>query len=159
MYYIINGLKINIKSDVLRDLKKYYYSSWKYETGGILLGKFNKENKVIEIAEVYELKSNLFSRILYRRNAKKAQKIINKRWRQTAGVINYVGEWHTHPGMQAIPSTTDLNSLSEISIKVRDSLPGTLLLIVGEAEKINLVVQCGNAIKMQLITEDESEEE
>ena len=33
MYYIINGLKINIKSDVLSDLKKYYYSSWKYETG------------------------------------------------------------------------------------------------------------------------------
>ena len=61
--------------------------------------------------------------------------------------------------MQAIPSTTDLNSLSEISIKVRDFLPGTLLLIVGEAEKINLVVQCGDAIKMQLITEDEREEE
>lgn len=131
----------------------------KYETGGILLGKFNKENKVIEIAEVYEIKTNFFSRILYRRNAKKAQKIINKRWRQTDGVINYIGEWHTHPGMQAIPSTTDLNSLSEISTKVRDFLPGTLLLIVGEGEKINLVVQCGGVIKMQLITEEEREEE
>lgn len=61
--------------------------------------------------------------------------------------------------MQAIPSTTDLNSLSEISTKVRDFLPGTLLLIVGEGEKINLVVQCGGVIKMQLITEEEREEE
>ena len=114
MYYIINGIKINIKSDVLSDLKKYYYASLKYETGGILLGKFNKENKVIEIAEVYEIKTNFFSRILYRRNAKKAQKIINKRWRQTDGVINYIGEWHTHSVNEPILSITDKRLINQL---------------------------------------------
>lgn len=40
-----------------------------------LLGKFNKENRVVEITEVHELKTNFFSRILYKRSGRKAQKI------------------------------------------------------------------------------------
>lgn len=155
MYHIINDLKIIIKPEVFSDLKRYYYSSMKYETGGILLGKFNRNNRVIEIVEVYELKTNFFSRILYRRNARKAQKIVNKRWLETDGVINYIGEWHTHPCMQPIPSDTDMHSLKEIAAKVRDSLPGTLLIIVGKDEKINLIVQREDTIKMQLLSEGE----
>ncbi len=155
MYHIINDLKILVRPEVLSDLRRYYYSGMKYETGGILLGKFNRNNRVIEIVEVYELKTNFFSRILYRRNARKAQKIINKRWRETDGVINYIGEWHTHPCMQAIPSDTDINSLKEIAEKVRDTLPGTILIIVGKDEKINLVVQHEDTIKMQLLSAGE----
>ena len=150
---MINDLKITIKPEVISDLKRYYYSSLKYETGGILLGKFNRINRIIEIMEVYELKTNFFSRTLYRRNARKAQKIINKRWSETDGVINYVGEWHTHPYMQAIPSDTDIDSLREITAKVKDSLPGTLLIIVGRNEKINLIAQREDTIKMQFLSE------
>ena len=113
MYHIINNLKIIVKPEVISDLKRYYCSSIKYETGGILLGKFNRNNRVIEIVEVYELKTNFFSRIFYSRNARKAQKIIDKRWHETDGIINYVGEWHTHPCMQAIPSDTDINSFTK----------------------------------------------
>ena len=153
MYHMINDLKITIKPEVISDLKRYYYSSLKYETGGILLGKFNRINRIIEIMEVYELKTNFFSRTLYRRNARKAQKIINKRWSETDGVINYVGEWHTHPYMQAIPSDTDIDSLREITAKVKDSLPGTLLIIVGRNEKINLIAQREDTIKMQFLSE------
>ena len=135
MYHMINDLKITIKPEVISDLKRYYYSSLKYETGGILLGKFNRINRIIEIMEVYELK------------------IINKRWSETDGVINYVGEWHTHPYMQAIPSDTDIDSLREITAKVKDSLPGTLLIIVGRNEKINLIAQREDTIKMQFLSE------
>lgn len=158
MYYIINDLKIIIKPEVFRDLKRYYYCNTKYETGGILLGKFNRNNGIIEIVEIYELKTNFFSTIFYKRNARKAQKIINKRWFETEGVINYIGEWHTHPSMQASPSETDIHSLKEITAKVRDSLPGTLLIIVGKDEKINLIVQRENTIEMQLLAEEEKGE-
>ena len=158
MYHIINDLKITIKPEVLSDLKRYYYSNTKYETGGILLGKFNRNNRIIEIVEAYELKTNFFSRILYQRNTRKAQKIINKRWFETDGVINYVGEWHTHPCMQVSPSDTDIHSLKEITAKVKDSLPGTLLIIVGKDEKINLIVQREDVIEMQLLSEEENGE-
>ena len=96
MKYNINDLKIIVNDKILDDIRKYYCLNTNYETGGILLGKFNKENRVVEITEVHELKTNFFSRILYKRSGRKAQKIINRRWHETNGVINYIGEWHTH---------------------------------------------------------------
>ena len=79
MKYNINDLKIIVNDKILDDIRKYYCLNTNYETGGILLGKFNKENRVVEITEVHELKTNFFSRILYKRSGRKAQKIINRR--------------------------------------------------------------------------------
>ena len=38
--------------------------------------------------------------------------------------------------------------LKKITAKVRDSLSGTLLIIVGKDEKINLIIQRENTIEM-----------
>lgn len=130
-----------------------------YETGGILLGKFNKENRVVEITEVHELKTNFFSRILYKRSGRKAQKIINRRWNETNGVINYIGEWHTHPNMQAVPSSTDISSLKEITEKVKGVLPGTILIIAGKENQTNLILQKDNAIWIQSLLKEKEEGE
>ena len=159
MNYEINNLKIIVKDEVIDNIKKSYWSNLKYETGGILLGKFNRKNKLIEISEVYELKTNLFTKILYKRNARKAQKIINKRWKETEGIINYIGEWHTHPNMLAHPSGTDINSLKEIHDKVKRVLPGTILIIAGKDENINLIVQSGDIIEMRILSKEKERKE
>ena len=159
MNYEINNLKIIVKDEVIDNIKKSYWSNLKYETGGILLGKFNRKNKLIEISEVYELKTNLFSKILYKRNARKAQKIINKRWKETEGIRNYIGEWHTHPNMLAHPSGTDINSLKEIHDKVKRVLPGTILIIAGKDENINLIVQSGDIIEMRILSKEKERKE
>ena len=159
MNYEINNLKIIVKDEVIDNIKKSYWSNLKYETGGILLGKFNRKNKLIEISEVYELKTNLFSKILYKRNARKPQKIINKRWKETEGIINYIGEWHTHPNMLAHPSGTDINSLKEIHDKVKRVLPGTILIIAGKDENINLIVQSGDIIEMRILSKEKERKE
>ena len=159
MNYEINNLKIIVKDEVIDNIKKSYWSNLKYETGGILLGKFNRKNKLIEISEVYELKTNLFSKILYKRNARKAQKIINKRWKETEEIINYIGEWHTHPNMLAHPSGTDINSLKEIHDKVKRVLPGTILIIAGKDENINLIVQSGDIIEMRILSKEKERKE
>lgn len=130
-----------------------------FSTGGILLGKFNKENRVVEITEVHELKTNFFSRILYKRSGRKAQKIINRRWHETNGVINYIGEWHTHPNMQAVPSSTDISSLKEITEKVKGVLPGTILIIAGKENQTNLILQKDNAIWIQSLLKEKEEGE
>lgn len=157
MNYKISNLKIIIKEQVVDDIRKYYWLNIKYETGGILLGKFNRESKSIEISEIYELKINFFSKVLYKRCAKKAQKIIDKRWKETQGTINYIGEWHTHPNMLALPSKVDINSLKEINEKVKKILPCTILMIAGKDEKISLIVQNGNIIEMKILSKEEVE--
>ena len=158
MNYNINGMKIIIRDSVISDIKKYYRTAMAYETGGILLGKFNRENRIIEITEVYELKTHFFSKILYKRSTKKAQKIINSRWNETNGRINYIGEWHTHPNMQPNPSITDLKSLEVINLLVKNILPSTILIIIGKDEKVNIIVQNTNGIKMKLLTKEKCEE-
>lgn len=159
MKYNINDLKIIVNDKILDDIRKYYCLLINYETGGILLGKFNKENRVVEITEVHELKTNFFSRILYKRSGRKAQKIINRRWHETNGVINYIGEWHTHPNMQAVPSSTDISSLKEITEKVKGVLPGTILIIAGKENQTNLILQKDNAIWIQSLLKEKEEGE
>lgn len=152
MNYTINGLKIIIKKDVISDIRTKYNFNTRYETGGIFLGKFSNENKVIEVIESHELKTTFFSQVFYRRNVKKAQKIIDKRWSESGGILNYVGEWHTHPNMQAYPSSTDISSLKKMAEKVENVLPGIILLIAGKDEMVNLIVQREGTIKMQLLS-------
>lgn len=84
---------------------------------------------------------------------------INRRWHETNGVINYIGEWHTHPNMQAVPSSTDISSLKEITEKVKGVLPGTILIIAGKENQTNLILQKDNAIWIQSLLKEKEEGE
>lgn len=141
MQICLEQINIEIGEDIIDKVKRYYSLSTKYETGGILLGNINEVGKEIRISEIYELKSGFFSKVFYKRNVKKAQKIINQRWKETDGLMNYVGEWHTHPDMSAIPSHTDQKSLHKIHMQTEAVLPGTIMLIVGYNSEINIVVE------------------
>lgn len=73
--------------------------------------------------------------------------------------INYIGEWHTHPNMQAVPSSTDISSLKEITEKVKGVLPGTILIIAGKENQTNLILQKDNAIWIQSLLKEKEEGE
>jgi hypothetical protein len=60
---------------------------------------------------------------------------VNEAAARTAGIVGYVGEWHSHPrGHSANPSPDDLIQLAELSLGMHaDGLPA-LQLIVGESD-------------------------
>ena len=68
-----------------------------------------------------------------------------------------IGEWHTHPNMQAVPSSTDISSLKEITEKVKGVLPGTILIIAGKENQTNLILQKDNAIWIQSLLKEKEE--
>lgn len=142
MIFKANGITVIIPEDVVCELNRYYIDNTK-EIGGILLGRF-LEGKVYEVTEIACINSQYNTRIHYQRDVKKAQSIINKRWRETTGEINYLGEWHTHPNMCAMPSSTDMESLSAIMKQVRHVLPVVILLILGGNNKTSLNVRKEN---------------
>jgi len=146
MRYKINGVFIKLEQDVIYQLNAYYQENTQYETGGILLGCIGDEGNVIVIREAYQIKSTWYSPIQYKRNAKKAQKIINKRWRETEGFINYVGEWHTHPNMRPLPSSIDKKSLYKITNCIDKQIPVVALLILGKDNETTLTVGRGQKI-------------
>ncbi len=146
MEFQIDNIKIRLCDKILRDLNSIYINNQMFETGGILLGKFTKSLDSIDICEVYEIKTGLFSRIYYKRNVKKAQRIIDARWKESNGEINYLGEWHTHPNMRALASSTDFNSLKNLLYKVGYEIPCIIMLILGEDQETNLVIAKGDKL-------------
>ena len=142
MIYDINGIKIIIHKDVCCDLEKYYTENTK-EVGGILLGRFVNK-KTYEITEIVCVCCQNSTNTRYQRDVKTAQRIINKRWCETKGEINYLGEWHTHPGMSATPSFTDMKSICEIAEIVKCVLPVVILMIMGTDRKLSLSIKKEN---------------
>jgi integrative and conjugative element protein (TIGR02256 family) len=45
--------------------------------------------------------------------------------------LHYVGDWHTHPQRAAIPSGTDIASMTETFRRSRHGLAGFIMIIVG----------------------------
>lgn len=74
------------------------------------------------------------------RNKDVAQKEINRQWMESDGLVNYLGEWHTHAQVNPKPSIVDLSLLRQI-IKDHSSLwPHLLMLILGQAGSAILIV-------------------
>ena len=61
--------------------------------------------------------------------------------------------------MLAHPSRTDINSLKEIYDKVKHVLPGTILIIAGKDENINLIVQSVDVIEMRILSKEKERKE
>ena len=142
----IENTKIILSNESVEQLKIIYNNNPNFETGGILLGSFSKSPDIFEITEIYEIKTVFTSRIFYKRNANRAQKIVNSRWEETDGKINYLGEWHTHPNMRAFPSKTDFDTLKKLILRVNNHIPGVIMLILGKDKETNLVLGKGKNI-------------
>lgn len=138
MIFKVNDITIIILEDVICELNKYYSDNAK-EVGGILLGRFVGKT-MYEITEIACISSKYSTKMHYQRDAKKAQSIINKRWSETGGEINYLGEWHTHPGMSPTPSAIDVRSLFVITEQVGHVLSVVVLIILGTNKKTSVNV-------------------
>lgn len=104
------------------------------ETGGVLLGyhDFNVGAVVLVDALPAPLDSRS-SPSSFERGTAGLVEAVHEASSRTAGIVGYVGEWHSHPlGHSAAPSRDDLVQLVEISLGMHgDGLPA-LQLIVGE---------------------------
>ncbi|GAB6405570.1 Mov34/MPN/PAD-1 family protein [Pseudomonas reinekei] len=99
------------------------------EAGGILLGHVRGEH--LEIIEATEpsLWDKRF-RFLFERMPYFHHRLAMKRWKESNGLVRYIGEWHTHPQNHPTPSSIDLNEWKILASDRRDGRP-LLALIVG----------------------------
>lgn len=106
------------------------------ETGGILLGFIDHKIKriciVAVVAAPFDSEETSTSFV---RGTKGVIDIITEAQRRTAGIVTYLGEWHSHPqGCRAKPSGLDLKLLNYLGEQLaEDGQPG-LMAIVGEKE-------------------------
>lgn len=113
-YRINKKTMLYIENNVIHKIKKYCQKHAMNESGGILLGKVKNNYSEIIIVDVSEPCSrDENGRCYFIRNKENAQIIIDEKWRESNGEVNYIGEWHTHPEITPKPSLTDKKLLSE----------------------------------------------
>lgn len=123
---------IEIEDSVIILLKHFVQRNGNPESGGILLGKYSPSERKYLITEA--TKPNVFDKSglsFFIRKAKPAQRIIDTRWRTSAGTINYLGEWHTHDCNNPTPSSTDLALIRSIIFDQSNVWPEVIMIIVG----------------------------
>lgn len=106
------------------------------ETGGVLLGYHDFNVGAIVLVDALPAPSDSHaSPGSFERGTAGLAKAVRDVSARTAGIVGYVGEWHSHPsGHSAKPSRDDLIQLAELSLGMHgDGLPA-LQLIVGESD-------------------------
>jgi hypothetical protein len=102
------------------------------ETGGVLIGSFDLERKIIYIADVVPSPPDSEEwPTLYIRGSKGLKDRIEDISQKTFGMLGYIGEWHTHPdGISTAPSNDDLKVFAWLTEWMdRDGLPATMMII------------------------------
>lgn len=106
------------------------------ETGGVLVGYYDLNLKTVVIVDALPPPpdSKVTPHSFERGTSGLAEKMHDISMR-TAGVVGYVGEWHSHPdNFPALPSTDDLIQLSYLALGMAgDGLPA-IQIIVNESE-------------------------
>ncbi len=104
------------------------------ETGGVLLGYHDFNVGAIVLVDALPAPSDSRASLgSFERGTAGLTEIVRDASSRTAGIVGYVGEWHSHPrAHSASPSRDDLIQLIEISLGMYDDGLPALQLIVGE---------------------------
>jgi len=112
------------------------------ETGGVLLGSFDTERRFIYVSD--SLASPPDSQewpTLYIRGSDGLRTALAQAEESTNGMLEYVGEWHSHPiGSSTVPSPDDIKVFAWLTeLMERDGLPA-MMMIVGDPGRISCFV-------------------
>ncbi|HWD37205.1 MAG TPA: ThiF family adenylyltransferase [Fimbriimonas sp.] len=112
------------------------------ETGGVLLGSFDQERSIVYIVDA--LSSPPDSKewpTLYIRGSKGLSDAVESVRRRTHEMLEYIGEWHSHPrGYSTAASSDDLQVFAWLTALMEsDGLPA-VMMIVGDPGRTSCYV-------------------
>jgi proteasome lid subunit RPN8/RPN11 len=112
------------------------------ETGGVLLGSFDVERRIVYVADTIASPPDSDEwPFHYIRGCSGLRAEVEAMCNLTDGMLEYVGEWHSHPhGCGAAPSGDDRRVFSWISDNMAlDGLPG-VMMIAGDSGRTSCFV-------------------
>ncbi len=125
---------VYIDDGVTDKLNKFRIENLPNETGGIVLGYYDFNVEAIVVVDVLPAPVDSdSSSSWFERGTQGQTDAVNDAANRTAGIVGYIGEWHSHPdGCSTNPSRDDLIQLTELAIAMNeDGLP-SVIIIVGE---------------------------
>ena len=129
-------LRVSLSADVIKAMRAHRQKAAPNETGGILIGAFDLVRNILHI--VAALPAPPDSRqapTFFVRGALNLRPLVHKYAKATAGRLQYVGEWHSHPdGVAARPSDDDEGVFSYLCRQLAPAGAPYAMLICGRDE-------------------------
>jgi proteasome lid subunit RPN8/RPN11 len=132
-----SGYQIRIQPEVLAAMRSEARRSaqrfgWLFETGGILLGRIDDACRVIWVTAAEGPSVDSQSAPHYFRHGLVGVEECIAAHRVMAGErAHFVGMWHTHPGMLAAPSRTDVTAMGVLLVPARKAPPRAVIIVLG----------------------------
>jgi integrative and conjugative element protein (TIGR02256 family) len=108
------------------------------ETGGILIG-YKSDNSIVVTNAIGPGPNAKHSFFNFKRDVKYCNEKLLQYFKESKGVLTYLGEWHTHPFGRPIPSQQDDKEMYGIT-KTEIYQNDTPILIIGRNKKKGLVL-------------------
>lgn len=139
---IVDDWKIIVAADVESFAFKMRKSKLPDETGGIILGYLDRVASKIYVVDLLQApQDSQSSKVAFQRGIIGVEATLNAASKKTNGIVNYIGEWHSHPqGCSTMPSHMDKEQLSWCCQKLNYLDQPALMMIIGESS-INYVLQ------------------
>ena len=125
---------IQTDAELLRQLRRWRDDRLPNETGGVLIGHIDTSRKIIYVFDA--LPSPPDSKewpTLYIRGRQGLTQAVERLTRETGGMAEYLGEWHTHPG-GITPSDDDKKVLVWLADYLAPVGRPAIIAIVGEGD-------------------------
>lgn len=134
----VDDWNIFVSDSVIKGMFKLRNHRLPNETGGVLVGFFNSQHRVIYIVDMIGgISDSIEYPNAFIRGHKDLAKRISSIQSLTAGNLTYVGEWHSHPNnTKCWPSSDDHQVISWIDEHMSvEGLP-SVMLIAGECNQL-----------------------
>lgn len=104
------------------------------EAGGVLLGRWLVEKDDVIIDQATEpCEADRRGRFSFVRRREPAQRQVDAAWTRSGQIVQYLGEWHTHPEPHPTPSAVDLRDWQKILRRAHFETESLFFAIVGLA--------------------------
>lgn len=134
--YVIMGennkqWQIRVKDAVRNQLMQYLHQSDQNETGGLLIGQINSKKKIVYITRILPAPpDSTCGPYAFERGVLDVPEEVTKIAQLSGDMINYVGEWHTHPNGGKNLSAIDCDTVRKIKSVLDAVSRPTLIMIV-----------------------------
>jgi hypothetical protein len=138
----IGDWRVSYDSGFLGELNDLRSCALPKETGGVLLGSYDLDRRIIYLIGTIQPADSEEWPTHYIRGSAGLPEAVAQAGLKTLWMVEYVGEWHSHPdGCSVQRSSDDLKVSAWIRTHLAaDGLPG-LMLIVGEAGRLAIYLE------------------
>jgi len=130
-----HGLKVKMSESIWKRMCKLCTEGYPNECGGILVGQYSNDLKKAEIKEIMISKNSAGAKVTFLREAREANNFLRCLWRLASGTKYFIGEWHSHPNGNGVPSGMDDSAMYRIAKSKKCSCRRPVLIIVSGSPK------------------------